>query len=267
MVFLLSNLLCLFAVASILAPVLGYDSIILCPSYGAIFEKIGKLHNTNSFWYRTIAIPIWRHRQFTNWDLNLCQNLPDPKTATKDIFDDHQLQLLELCNTYPEIFETYSRENNQLIDLLILNEATLRDLLPPPIQDTAKSLRHWCAALPLVGRLSRSLFGTATLQDIQTVHQSIQEIEDLVHVSTDTVVQLQDTLHSYQVTTNQRIDQLGKAAQQNTRLLMSLYDNLFNGKNKLIILPQLFKCVLNDWTLSWKPWLCYMCTIRSTMTA
>ena len=148
MAFLLSNLLCLFAVASILATTLGEDSIILRPSYGAIFEKIGKLDNTNSFWYHTIAIPIWRH-QFTNWDINLCQNLPDPKTATRDIFDDHQLQLLELCNTYPEIFGEYSRENNQIIDLLLLNEAALQDLQPPPIQDTTRSSRHQRAILPL----------------------------------------------------------------------------------------------------------------------
>ena len=233
MAFLLSNLLYLFTVTSIIAPPLGEDSIVLRPSYGAIFEKIGKIDNTNSFWYHTIAIPIWRRRQFTNWNNNLCQNLPDPKTATRDRFDNHQLQLFKLCNTYPEIFEAYSQENNQLIDVLIVNEATLRDLLPPPIQDAPKGTRDWRGALPLVGRLSRSLFGTATLQDIDTVHQAIQKIEDLVHDSTDAVVQLQDTLHSYQVTTNRRIDQLRKAAQQNTWLLNDTVRQLIQWKKQI----------------------------------
>ena len=213
------------------SPTLSHEDLVIRrPSYGAIFETMGRLDNSNSFWYLTVAIPMWKRRQITNHNLDICNDLPD--TKEQDI-SAHILQLHELCSTYPEAFQAYQDENKQLIELMLNNENALRDLLPPPIQTTSSSSRKRRAVLPIIGRLSRTLFGTATTKDIKTVQQAVSTIEELVHVSTEAVIQLQDELHSYQVTANDRITNLKTAAQENTRLVNDTVQRLIQWKKEI----------------------------------
>ena len=83
------------------------DLIILRPSYWAIFEKMGRLDNSSSFWYHTVAIPMWKRRQIANHDVDICNDLLYPNRQDVNA---HTLQLQELCSTYPEASQASTRK-------------------------------------------------------------------------------------------------------------------------------------------------------------
>ena len=225
-------------------------NIILRPSYGAMFQRVGQLDNSVSHWYHTVAIPHWRRRQLPVDD-NLCrEGHTGPGRRLHTAQPDMNLAVLhQLCTAYKDAFDAYNTENQELINKFFHNQAVIRDLLPLPITSSSPT-RNKRTAIPVVGRLARSLFGMATIKVIKTVQRSVEAIAQQTQDQTDTILQLQDELQSYQIAVNDRITNMRQATQLNYNLLNETITKLINWQQRLAeVAPAIREHgVLIDWT-------------------
>ena len=226
--------LCITATAQLTQETTDTDlHVIVRPNYGAIFQHVGRLSNSGSYWYHSLAIPMWKRRHLPIQE-DFCDYKDNNKTGLyRSRKTPEEVILRQLCTQFRPAFQSYNRENQDLLNIMMTNEEAIRTLLPPQVQKESADDRTRRSVMPIIGRLARSAFGVATVGDIQKVSRAIRTIEEQAEASTRTVLQLQDDLHSYQVTVNDRVTNLRKATELNARTLNDTIQKLINWKEQI----------------------------------
>ena len=107
-------------------------------------------------------------------------------------------------------FNTYNERNSQIKEDIESLQRQL-DLLMSP-NDNFRNKR---GLFDIVGKVSKSLFGTATTEDAQILANHIKQIEEREAISQSNFEVIQDNLQSFMIKSTARADLLGRAIKMN----------------------------------------------------
>ena len=126
-----------------------------------------------SFWSHTIVL--------TSPDL---QDLKVQKSfCDRRVHSNHRDLFTSLCDLYQGTFETYDGIRKSLCKEVDEKSGILQQLIPVggvenPVKVTTTGVRQKRAPLEFIGKISRNLFATATLDDVKILRDHISALEN-----------------------------------------------------------------------------------------
>ena len=166
-------------------------------NYGVVFKEQGQLVLSNEHWLHTFEINMPDHVAIPS--LGTCH-----KDNSTCLLIAHILASINAVRS-----ETSARLNNTI--------ETIRKLIPEAEIKRSRSRR---SLLPFIGDLSKSLFGTATVEDVNVLARHINALTKRTRAMATVLAQHEDGLSSYITKANHRMDNLMKGIKDN---YMALY--------------------------------------------
>ena len=161
-------------------------------NYGIVFQERTNIIISNEHWLHTYEIIMPDH-----------VNIPNIGTCHKDnstcALITHVLSNINMIRA-----ETAIRLNNTI--------ETIRTLIPEARVQTSRSKR---SLLPFIGDLSRSLFGTATINDVNMLAKHINALNKESRQIANALTQHETHLSSFMVKANHRMDKLMQGIKDN----------------------------------------------------
>ena len=161
-------------------------------NYGVVFRENGHLVLSNEHWLHTFEITIPDAVPVPS--IGTCHN--DDSTCMMTA------HILASLNTVRA--ETSARLNNTI--------ETIRKLIPEAEVKRSRSRR---SLLPFLGDLSKTLFGTATVEDVNTLARHINALTKRSRSMATLLAQHEDGFSSYITKANNRMDSLMKCVKEN----------------------------------------------------
>ena len=191
---------------------------ILRQNYGIIFQKQPQiLLNGYSEFKLYFRIPRIRIPNFPELDRELkCWVKHDNDEKVENVCE--QLQVLQ--NVYLESYKTLVEEAKYMNNALNIQ-------LSEPIS-TKQAARMTRALFGIVGKLSRGLFGTATIDDVREIYTHVRDLENYVERNQNDESEIKEALVSFANLTNERFN----FAKANIR---DNFDNIKNNRKALEI--------------------------------
>ncbi|WAR19936.1 Y068-like protein [Mya arenaria] len=162
-------------------------------NYGVIFQREASITLSREYWLHTFEITLPKHVSFPT--IGPCYK---DKETCKII--SHVLSQLNSVR-----IETGARLNNTL--------QTIHKLVPHA--DIVKKSRSRRSLLPFIGKFSRTLFGTATVDDVNILANHINALMKRERSIADALVQHGQHLSSFMATSNNRMDNLLQGVKEN----------------------------------------------------
>ena len=172
-------------------------------NYGVAFQYRSALQLSNEYWLHTFKIPLPAMLQ-----------LPSIGTCHKD--DDTCMligHVLAQINTVRA--ETSTRLNDTL--------QTVYKLIPEAAQIKGRGKR---SLLPFLGQISRSIFGTATLDDINVLSRHINELSSRTVKISHAIEQHGAHMSSFMEKANKRMDNLMTGVKKNEMAITYIHTQL-----------------------------------------
>lgn len=154
-------------------------------NYGVVFKEDFKIILSNEYWLHTYEIIIPEHVKMPN--IGTCHR--DNATC---LLISHVLSNINTIRS-----ETSLRLNSTIV--------TVKRLIPEARVRTSRSKR---SLLPFIGDLSRSLFGTATIDDVNMLARHINALNKESRGLAAALTKHENHLSSFIPKTNHRMDQL-----------------------------------------------------------
>lgn len=190
-------------------------------NYGIVFKEDGHLILSNEYWLHTYEIPIPEYVPIPN--IGTCH-----KDNSTCILVAHLLANVNLIRS-----ETSARLNNTI--------ESIRELVPEAEAQKSRSRR---SLLPFVGQFSKTLFGTATIDDVNVLARHINAITKRTRQMTSILAQHENDLSSFVSQANQRMDNLMQGVKDNNLAINYIQrqlqettknlDNMFQQMNGLL---------------------------------
>lgn len=185
--FYIRILVCLFKTTNALSTSAKHvhteiDNAIHRLNYGTIFKSMGNLHFSREYWFQTFRIPI-----------------PDRLTSPKGFSVNKQACTKLNCQFFHSLLDQING-----IQVETYNHV-LQSFIP---YHMIEPIRKTWSLLPFVGYLSKSLFGTATMDDVNI---SASHINALTKTSNNIIYALQkhnEHMTSFMSTATKRMDYL-----------------------------------------------------------
>lgn len=186
-------------VASLVSPAESSNKIRL--NYGVIFKEETKVQFSNEMWLHTFAVDIPKSMALES--ANECFN----------------------CTQFNKVVQTM---NQIKIRCQARLNATIEELytLIPQIRQDRKSGKSPRALLGFVGTIYKSVFGLATVEDVNVLAQHINRVTSTVNKVTEALAQHGKHLSSFTATVTRRLDNMVLGVKQNHDALISLSNSL-----------------------------------------
>ena len=180
-------------------------------NYGVVFEAQAQVQLSKEIWIHTFEI-----------------QLPEDISMIK----------LSGCN---RDVETCSVVNNVLLEMnqirqeteVILNNTLSAIAKLVPERKTILKSRTARSILPLIGDLSKTLFGTATIGDVELLAKHINALNKLTTNIVKSVSQHEDHLSSYIKTVDDRMNNLVKGIKENELAISHIHTQLYESFSNL----------------------------------
>ena len=161
-------------------------------NYGVVFKENGNLVLSNEHWLHTFEITI-------------PDAVPIPSIGTCQKDDSTCMMTAHILASLNTVrAETSARLNNTI--------ETIRKLIPEAEVKRSRSRR---SLLPFLGDLSKTLFGTATIEDVNTLARHINALTKRSRTMATLLAQHEDGLSSYITKANKRMDSLMQGIKEN----------------------------------------------------
>lgn len=182
-------------------------------NYGVYFRHVRKYSPVTGIWRNTFVIPIPFSRSVSR-----SKNVEDRETDNEnqselgeDICGSEPIENESLCALYRHnirrilsIKRQSVRETKRVIDMVY-------DILPETnIGNSRRSL------VPFVGTLSKSLFGTATVQDVSVLRTQIKQVAESQNHEIDVMKKTVDDMSSFVVKSQDAFEKLGEQIENAT---------------------------------------------------
>ena len=183
------------------------DNVIHRLNYGTLFKSMGNLHLSREYWYQTFKIPIPGQI-----------SVPKGFSINKQSCSHHNCNFFQslLTQIHKIQVETYQHVNKTL--------NFFRSVIPYHKKAPKRRTR---SLLPFVGSLSKSLFGTATMEDVNIL---ASHINSLTKTSMNVINALQKQngqMTSFMATSNKRMDNLQSGISNNFKAISTLSKTFF----------------------------------------
>ena len=194
--------------------VLGNSSTTSRINYGTIFEHKYQIYFSSEHWAHTYIFKLERPMELNPfWPACNCTNKtiplhPDFKYVLYQLNALHNNTLAEIDNVISEIFE----------------------LIP---QHDFESRRKRRSLIPIIGRISKGLFGLATTEDVQKIANYINYAQKKQNKEIKGFTHEIDILHSFMSATDFRINNVIKGVKENNMMLMRINQDLHANFEKL----------------------------------
>ena len=193
------------------------DVTLLRNNYGTAFVHKGVVELSRSQWRHTFVVdlstePLPRH--------NLVHCMVPQKPINKSL-PDTATGMGRIC----ESVQAYTSRIHDLRDR-VQKEMDNIDLLLPTLNTQTNSGRQRRAILGFIGQISKSLFGTATESDVNTLTGHIANIQKMNLLNTDELHRIGSAFDSYMRTENARTANILRVSKLNTRAIELVAEDL-----------------------------------------
>ena len=186
---------------------------------GVVFQKVAILDNSVSFWSHTIAVRV--------------PDLEDMKVqkpiCNRKVHPEHKGLMIALCEIYKDVFDSYDDVRRKLCKE-VDEKAEIMDQLIPVADiniPSGNSRRIARAPLEFIGKISRNLFATATLEDINVLKEHIQALENNPK-QFNGFQKFATTLSSLQIEINKNLKIVTDGVRQNKMLMNETFQEINN---------------------------------------
>ena len=195
-------------------------------NYGVIFNHIGSFHTVYDHWLHTFHVDLPTELPLPSWR-QFC--IPGKTRQREEMSANHNV-----CLQFKDAASSLFNIKSDTVTELNKMTHTISNLLYRHKQ--AKSLsRASRSILPIVGELSKSLFGLATERDVHLLARHIMAIQKEHSTSTKTFKQFQQKLSSYMYMSNKRISRVATAVQTNYDHLERVSEDLDHFTRSLAV--------------------------------
>ena len=161
-------------------------------NYGVVFREDSHLILSNEYWFHTYEITIPEYVAIPN--IGTCH-----KDNSTCLLIAHVLTSINTVRS-----ETAARLNSTV--------ETIKKLVPKLEVQKSRSRR---SLLPFIGQFTKSLFGTATVDDVNILAKHMNAITKRTRQMASLLAQHEDDLSSFVTTANHRMDNLMKGIKEN----------------------------------------------------
>ena len=204
------------AMAHVANPMAKSIDVVQRLNYGVIFDKIGVLNNAEQMWIHTIHIPF----PVNEWPMispPFCPNGSLP------------------CGNIWKLWTTFETIRQDIEEQVANVTEEIKSLVPEHKMKNGRSHR---AILGFVGSLSKSIFGTATVKDMQILTEHINEIVAMNNRLTHAFETHAEGMSSYMSLVNKRLDKAFSAIRLNhdsmTQMAKGLLNTMQDVQDRLI---------------------------------
>lgn len=206
MLFLISMVLCVNVVSGKLPNELQRLN------YGVVFEPLNRIHLATESWTHTFALELPKDLNLV--DLTGCTQTPKTCKVVNEV-------LLEIN----QIRQETEVKINATID-------SIYRLIPEKKLTMSRS-RSRRSLLPFIGKLSKSLFGTATSEDVEMLAKHINALNKLSRTMAQNIEQHDNNLASYMHTMDDRISNIVTGMKENELAIQHIQTQLYDSFNNL----------------------------------
>lgn len=180
-------------------------------NYGVLFEPEGHLQLSRENWIHTFEVEL--PEKINMYKLSGCHK--DVKTCS--IVNDVLLEINQI------------RQETEIV----LNHTveTIKDLVPE--RQLRGNSRQTRSILPFIGDLSKTLFGTATFEDVQVLARHVNALNKLSRNVAKSVQQHEDNMSSFMKTVDNRINNIVEGIQQNELAITHIQSQIFESFENL----------------------------------
>ena len=180
-------------------------------NYGVVFEPQTQIYLSKEIWTHTFEVQLPEELQM--FSLSGCSR--DEKTCS--VVNDVLLEINKL------------RKETELV----LNHTikTIEKLIPE--RNGLLNLRNTRSILPIIGDLSKSLFGTATVSDVRLLANHINALNKLTNKVVKSVQQHEDNLSSYMKTADERMNNIVQGIKENELAISHIHTQLHESFDNL----------------------------------
>ena len=186
------------------------DSDIQRMNYGIVFENQQNLRLSQDYWYHTYEIQLPKFQNISK--LPVCRN--NNRTC---ILISHVTSQLNTIRS-----ETEVHLNNTI--------NTIMTLIPETKIHKSRSRR---SLLPFIGKLSKGLFGTATMDDVNILANHMNKLTAFNEKLSKTLTQQANHLSSYMSSANHRMDNLMAGIKDNMLAIKFVQAQVFASESVL----------------------------------
>lgn len=172
-------------------------------NYGVIFKKDSTLVLSQEYWTHTFHLQLPNSIKPTNVSTRCNRN------------ESHCYKWNDLVS----VFQTLHVETQSHVKEVV---KTIRSLIPQTNFPTKSSKKSPRAFLPFIGSLSRSLFGTATIEDVQLLARHVNALNARTTKFALAMQQYDAHLSSFISIVNNRTTNLLKGIQLNTKVINNI---------------------------------------------
>ncbi len=196
------------------------DYTTIKPSLGAVFSKVGEIDPSIAAWTHTFVIP-----KFQRWDYMLSR-----ETCNRLAFNNKNIRISkELCVQFAGIMGKYEEFQDHLLRTIEGLSADFEQALPEEteaIDDTDnRNKRAW---IPYIDTIAKKVLGVARHKDLVQLGKVVNHLGGRMFQAHEKLTQQLDNMHSYQVTTNSRINHIKQA-------LLQVRSDLGNMRKSVLI--------------------------------
>ena len=179
-------------------------------NYGVVFRENGHVILSNEYWLHTYEVSIPEYVPFPN--IGTCHK--DNSTCV--------LIAHILANVNTVRAETSARLNNTI--------ESIRELIPKAEAQKSRSRR---SLLPFIGQFSKTLFGTATIEDVNVLAKHMNAMNQRSRKMASILAQHENDLSSFITKSNERMDNLMKGVQENNLAITYVQSQLQRSTRNL----------------------------------
>lgn len=180
-------------------------------NYGIVFEPEDQLQLAGESWTHTFEI-----------------SLPQ-RTNLIDIFGCSKNK--KTCDLVYEILVEINQIRQDTEVMINTTLDTITKLLPE--KELMVQSRHRRSILPFIGDLSKSIFGTATMKDVELLARHINSLNKVSRNLIKSVEQHENDLSSYMTATDERMNNLVKGLEENHLAIEHIQTQLFQTFDNL----------------------------------
>ena len=180
-------------------------------NYGVVFELEAQLQLSRENWIHTFEVQLPE-------DINMIRL----SGCTRDI---------DTCSIVNDILLEVNQIRQETEITLNHTIETIMSLVPE--RPLGSGNRNSRSILPFVGDLSKSLFGTATFEDVQILANHVNALNKLTTKVVKTVQQHENDMSSYIKTVDDRINNIVKGIKENELAITHIQSQLFESFDNL----------------------------------
>jgi hypothetical protein len=197
----------------------SYPKAIARPNYGYFAQYMGDLINSHSTWTHVFKVPLLGKINFEDlniqaWKCSLHRK-PPPR---------HMRSYIDSCDLFSKAFHIISQRRRAIQAHITQHQSAIYDLLPKSneihyAEGTSKR------ALDFIGSFSKWAFGTATMQDIESINDQVRTLKAFSNHTAYAINTIHKDFLSYSKINDKRVTNAMAAIADNRRATLAMKDN------------------------------------------